>query len=54
MRNVDERCAAVRGRTRRLRRKREVGAAAVVAIGLFASPAAGAGIRQIPPAKSCR
>ena len=31
MRNVDERCAAVRGRTRRLRRKREGGVAAVVA-----------------------
>ena len=31
MRNVDERCAAVRGRARRLRRKREGGTAAVVA-----------------------
>lgn len=31
MRNVDERCAAVRGRTRRLKRKREGGTAAVVA-----------------------
>lgn len=31
MRSVDERCAAVRGRTRKLRRKREGGVAAVVA-----------------------